>query len=79
MAHIDLTLMRAGQRGQVVKIRGGFGIRRKLEALGIRQGVEITKVSAQIMRGPVIARVGNTQVAMGFGMARHIIVAVEIP
>jgi Fe2+ transport system protein FeoA len=30
------------------------------------------------MRGPVIARIGNTQVAMGFGMARHIIVAVDV-
>lgn len=79
MARIDLTHMRAGQRGTVLHIRGGHGIHARLEALGVRPGVEITKVSAQIMRGPVIVRIGNTQVAMGFGMARHIIVAVEVP
>ena len=37
----------------------------------------IVKVSAQWMRGPVLLRNGATEVAVGFGMARHIIV--ELP
>jgi len=78
MAHIDLTQMGAGQSGKVISMQGGRGMMAKLEALGIRPGVEITKVSGQIMRGPVIVRVGNTQVAIGFGMARRVIVAVEV-
>ena len=71
---IDLTRMKEGERGRVVDIQGGWGLLRKLEALGIRLGTEIVKVSSQLMRGPIIIRVGNTQVAIGFGMARRIIV-----
>lgn len=71
---IDLTRMRGGEKGKVIDIQGGWGLLRKLEALGIRQGTEIVKVSSQLMRGPITIRVGNTQVAIGFGMARRIIV-----
>jgi ferrous iron transport protein A len=71
---IDLAQMREGERGRVVDIQGGWGLLRKTDALGIRSGTEIVKVSSQLMRGPIIIRVGNTQVAIGFGMARKIIV-----
>lgn len=77
MTNIDLAQMRTGQSGKVITMDGGRGMTAKLEALGIRPGVMITKVSGQIMRGPVIIRVGNTQVAIGFGMARRVIVAVD--
>ena len=71
---IDLTRMRKGERGKIVDIQGGWGLLRKLETLGIKQGTEIVKVSSQLMRGPITIRVGNTQVAIGFGMARRIMV-----
>jgi len=71
---IDLTEMKSGQKGKVSEIRGGRGITVKLEALGIRPGVVISKVSTQILRGPVIVEIGKTKVAIGFGMARRIIV-----
>ena len=66
--------MGAGQSGTIIDVKGGHGIKTKLEAMGIRLGVRITKVSGQIMRGPVIVRAGNTQVAIGFGMARKIFI-----
>jgi len=71
---IDLTRMRQGERGKIVDIQGGWGLLRKMETLGIKQGTEIVKVSSQLMRGPITIRVGNTQVAIGFGMARRIMV-----
>lgn len=74
MKSIELTRMRSGEHGRVIKIAGGFGIIKKLEVLGIRPGVEIEKISAQIMKGPVIVKFGNTQLALGFGMARRVIV-----
>ena len=73
----DLTQMKRGERGRVVKIEGGFGLFRRLEALGIREGIKITKASAQIMRGPITVRVGNTEVAIGYGMAKRVFVEVE--
>ncbi len=75
---IDLTQMRAGECGKIVELHGGRGMILKLEAMGIRQGVKITKISSQIMRGPVIVKVGNTQVAIGFGMARRVLVNTDI-
>ncbi len=76
MAAVDLTRMKAGQWGKVIEIHGGHGMTRRLEAMGIRPGVKITKISSQIMRGPVIVKTGNTQVAIGFGMARRVLVEV---
>ena len=74
---ISLQQMRAGQRGKVVEIQGGHGLVNRLSALGIRPGKRITKVSSMLMRGPVTIQSGNLQVAVGFGMAKKIIVEVD--
>jgi ferrous iron transport protein A len=74
MALKDLTQLKAGSRGLVVSLEGGHGMKKRLESLGIRPGVHVTKVSNQFMRGPVIVRIGNTQVAIGFGMARRVMI-----
>lgn len=71
---MDLTQMKVGQVGTVVEIHGGYGLIRRLQALGIRVGVRVIKVSSQIMHGPVTVQIGNTRVAIGFGMAGKIIV-----
>jgi ferrous iron transport protein A len=39
-------------------------------------GKKVTKVSAQLMRGPVTVRIDNSQVAIGFGMAKKILVEI---
>lgn len=74
---ISLVQMRSGQKGRIVEINGGYGLVRKLEALGIRTGEEITKISEQLMRGPVILQHNNTQAAVGFGMASKVLVEVN--
>ncbi len=76
MTKITLTEMTAGQTGKVARVHGGHGFRARLEALGIRPGMKITKVSGQIMRGPIIVKIGNSQLAIGFGMARRVFVEV---
>ena len=73
---ISLTQMRAGQRGKIVGISGGHGLARKLEALGIREGKEIKKISEQWMRGPVLLQHGHSQVALGFRMASKVFVEI---
>jgi len=66
-----------GESGVVVDIQGGYGLIRRLESLGIRVGKKVTKVSSQFMRGPVTVRIDNYQVALGFGMARKVLVEIE--
>ena len=72
-----LSDLKPGQSGVVVQIQGGHGLVNRLNALGIRPGQRITKVSSMLMRGPVAAQLGRTQVAIGFGMANKIIVELE--
>jgi ferrous iron transport protein A len=74
---LTLAEMRTGQTGTVVGVLGGHGLMRRLDALGIRPGRKVTKLSSTLFRGPIILRVDNTQVAVGFGMARKIIVEVD--
>jgi ferrous iron transport protein A len=74
---LPLSELDSGDSGKVVEISGGLGIRRKVEAMGIRPGKSITKVSGMFMRGPVVAKVDRMQVAIGWGMARKIMVQVN--
>lgn len=74
---LALSEMETGQSGKVVDIRGGFGMTRRVQAMGIRPGKSITKVSGMFMRGPVVARVDKMVVAIGWGMARRIMVRVS--
>lgn len=73
-AEVALTEMRSGETGTVVRITGGPGVTRRLETLGVKPGTMITKVASQMLRGPVTFRVGASQYAIGFGMARKVIV-----
>jgi len=77
MATLDLTQLQEGESGVVMNIQGGYGLTRRLESLGIRVGKKVTKVSSQLMRGPVTVRMDNSEVAIGFGMARKILVEIE--
>ena len=74
---VTLRQMQSGQSGKVVQVQGGHGLVNRLSSLGIRPGKRITKVSSMLMRGPVTIQSGNTQVAVGFGMANKIIVELD--
>ena len=68
--------MKPGQRGVLVEIRGGHGMVRRLEALGLRLCKRIRKVSSMLMRGPVVVEVDGFQIAIGYGIASRIIVEI---
>jgi ferrous iron transport protein A len=74
---LTLAEMRTGQAGTVVGVLGGRGLIQRLDALDIRPGKKVTKLSSTLFRGPVMLKVNNAQVAVGFGMARKIIVEVD--
>jgi ferrous iron transport protein A len=74
---ITLRQIQAGQSGVVAYIEGGHGLVKRLNALGIRPGKRITKVSSMLMHGPVTIQLDSTQVAIGFGMANKIIVKLD--
>ena len=74
---ITLVRMRPMQSGIVAQIQGGYGLVNRLSALGIIPGKRITKISSMLMRGPVTIEVDRVQVAIGFGMAKRVIVALD--
>ena len=73
---IPLTRLEPNSRARIVEIQAGQGLIRRLEALGIRVGQSVETVSGTFMRGPVTVQVGSAQLAIGFGMAKRIIVEV---
>ena len=73
-----LNQLKAGESGEIIQILGGYGLRRRLDSLGIRLGCRVTKVSSVVFRGPVTLRIGNSQLAVGFGMANKIIVEEDV-
>ena len=74
---ISLNDLKSQEIGVVAQIEGGRELVNRLEALGIRPGKKIKKISSMFMKGPVTIQVDRTQVAIGFGMARKILIDTE--
>jgi ferrous iron transport protein A len=70
----DLTQIREGQTVEVIEIRGGKQFQKKIDAIGLRVGSKIVKLSAQVLNGPVTIKIGSTKLAIGHGMAKKILV-----
>lgn len=70
----SLIKLDKGQKGRIVKINGGRELCSRMNNMGIYPGTVIKKVSQQAMKGPLIVKVGGTQVGIGHGMATKIIV-----
>ncbi len=77
MKILPLTKLEANQNGIIKEIQGGRGLVARLNALGVMPGKKITKISSMMMRGPVVFRVDNTEVAIGFGIASRVIVEIN--
>lgn len=73
---IPLTELKTGQKAKIVRLVGGRGIHRRLELLGIRPGSVIMKISNPIRSGAVVLQVGESQVAIGYGIINRIVVEV---
>jgi ferrous iron transport protein A len=73
----SLNEMHPEESGIVSEIRGGQGMTDRLNALGIRTGKRITKISSMLLRGPVTIQIDRMRVAIGYGMAEKIFVEVE--
>jgi ferrous iron transport protein A len=70
----DVTRLENGVSARVVELQGNHQAVGKLEAMGIVPGTIIAKISASLMRGPVVVQKGAMQIAIGFGLAKRIIV-----
>ena len=74
MDYKDLTQTNKGKTVKVVEITGGQQFRKKIDAIGLRVGSRIVKLSSQVLNGPVTIKIGSTKLAIGHGMAKKIFV-----
>lgn len=72
---IRLTDLRPGIVAKVLRLEGGRGFQRQLRTRGIREGKQIELLTRQ-PRGPLVVRLGGTQITIGRGMARRVVVEV---
>jgi ferrous iron transport protein A len=69
---VTINELGTGQKAVVRGFDGGWGMAQKLEALGLRPGKVVTKVSSQFLAGPVTVIVDGREVAMGRGIAARV-------
>jgi ferrous iron transport protein A len=77
MAQRRLTELARGQQGTIAAVEGGWGLQQRLRQLGLFEGQVVCKLSELALGGPVVVLVNRAQVAIGRGMARHILVVVS--
>ncbi|MDD5483286.1 MAG: FeoA family protein [Kiritimatiellae bacterium] len=71
---ISIKDLRSGEQAVIQAIEGGRGIAWRLEALGLRPGKKLAKISAQFLGGPITVCVDGRYVALGRGIAGRVIV-----
>ena len=59
---------------RVAGIQGGWGVRQRLNQLGVHPGDAIRVKRSGAMGGPILIRIHGTEVALGRGMARKVLV-----
>jgi len=74
---IPLTELETGLTAVIVSLDGGHAAQERLRSLGIREGQHVRKISRIGKAGPVVVLVDRTQIAVGHGMAKRIVVQVD--
>jgi len=70
---LPLSMLTPGRPATVSHVvPGGRGVSRRLAAMGVMPGIEVTVLSSQ--NGPVLLRVGDSRFAIGRGMAHKVMV-----
>lgn len=69
---MTLEQLPAGMPGRIVSIDAGFGLRRRLEQMGLQPGDLISVASRAPFHGPLLVCARGCQTALGRGVARRI-------
>ena len=70
---MPLSMVQSGESVQVVNIRAGWGLQRRLADMGLTPGVRV-KVINSGGRGPVVLDIRGSRLALGHGIAHKIMV-----
>ncbi len=70
----NLTQVKDGTLAKVIALQGGQKFAAKLDAMKIVPGTVILKKTSALKQGPIVIEKDNMQLAIGYGMAKKIIV-----
>lgn len=70
---MPLSMVQSGELVQVVAVRTGWGLQRRLADMGLTPGVRV-KVINSGGRGPVVLDIRGSRLALGHGIAHKIMV-----
>ncbi len=74
---IPLTRLEPGKKAKVVAIQGGWGVKRRLNQMGIHAGDLITVTRQGSLGGPIVVEVHGFQLALGKGVASQVFVEIS--
>ena len=69
-----LAKLKKGERGIISALECAAGQCRRMTSLGLQKGKEVEIVSRHPWRGPIVIKIGNLDLAIGWGLAQHVIV-----
>jgi Fe2+ transport system protein FeoA len=70
---MPLAMISPGEVVEVVDVRAGWGLRRRLADMGLTPGVVIRVVNSQ-MPGPIVIDLRGSRLVLGHGMTQRILV-----
>jgi DtxR family Mn-dependent transcriptional regulator len=73
----ELSNLKLGEEGTVSTIRGGNRACKRLLDLGLTQGTKVRMLNSAPFRGPVKVEVRGTTLALGRGLAQHVLVELK--
>jgi ferrous iron transport protein A len=69
-----LTTLLPGDQARIVSLGHGGGRQHHFRTMGLREGKIVTVIASQPAKGPLVIEVEGTQIAIGRGMARRIVI-----
>ena len=73
----NIVDIKHGQKAKIIEIEGGEVLQARLNSIGIRLGKSVKKISSHFLKGPQTIEVGQTRIAIGYNMAKKIIVEIK--
>jgi len=70
---MPLAMVSPGEVVEVVDVRAGWGLRRRLADMGLTPGVVIRVMNSQ-MPGPIVIDLRGSRLVLGYGMTQRILV-----
>ncbi|HDS45746.1 MAG TPA: ferrous iron transport protein A [Methanomicrobia archaeon] len=69
-----LSSLLPGEQGRIIAVGMGMGRQHHLRRMGLREGKIVTVIATQPAHGPFVLEIDGAQIAIGRGMALHILV-----